>query len=158
MRNACISYQEMQSGEESVVCELVREVFDRFVAPQFSQRGIDEFREYARPEALAERARKAHKVILAIEGDELVGMIEIREGNHISLLFVSYTCQGRGIGRELVSRAFQHCDAVNSGITSISVHASPNSVGFYRAVGFIPEGSERTENGIRYTPMRSDCQ
>jgi GNAT superfamily N-acetyltransferase len=155
MRNGCISYQGMQPGEEAAVCELVHAVFDRLVAPQFSQQGIDEFRKYVRPEALAERAREGHKVILAHEGDALLGMIEIREAKHISLLFVDEAHQGRGIGRELISRAFQHCHAANAGITSVTVHASPNSVEFYRRVGFLPEGSERVENGIRYRPMHS---
>jgi hypothetical protein len=87
MRNGCISYQGMQPGEEAAVCELVHAVFDRLVAPQFSQQGIDEFRKYVRPEALAERAREGHKVILAREGDALLGMIEIREAKQIFAAF-----------------------------------------------------------------------
>ncbi len=156
MSDGCISYHEMQSGEEAVVCEFVRVVFDRFVAPQFSQRGIDEFRKYVRPEALAERAREGYKVILAEKGDILLGMIEIREAKHISLLFVEELHQGRGIGRELVSHAFRERDQLDRTI-SFTVHASPNSVGFYRRVGFVPEGTKRIENGIHYIPMRSDC-
>jgi len=156
MSNRSISYQWMQTGEEAAVCTLVQAVFDRLVAPQFSQQGVDEFRKYVRPEALVERAREGHEVILALEGDVLLGMIEIREPKHISLLFVDEAHQGQGIGRELVSRALQHCDELNAGIASITVHASPNSVGFYRKVGFLHEGSERIENGIRYFPMRSE--
>ncbi len=145
----------MRSGEEAAVCDLVQEVFDRFVAPQFSQQGIDEFRDYIRPEAFAERVGQGHKVILAVEGD-LLGMIEIREGKHISLLFVREAHQGRGIGRGLISQAFSHSDALDEASTPITVHASLNSAGFYGKMGFVAEGVETIENGIRYIPMRLD--
>jgi len=148
--------REMRAGEETKVSGLVREVFDRFVAPQFSQEGIDEFRDYVRAGALERRAGEGHIVLLAVENDALLGMIEMRQGNHISLLFVREAQQGRGIGRELVSRAVQCCGPVDEAAASIKVHASLNSVGFYRKVGFLPEGPERIEHGIRYIPMRMD--
>jgi GNAT superfamily N-acetyltransferase len=145
-----IEIREMLSGEEEAVCNLVLEVFDRFVASQFSQRGIEEFRDYLRVEALKRRAGEGHIILLAVENDALLGMIEMRQRNHISLLFVREAHQGRGIGRELVSHA------VTDAAASIQVHASLNSVGFYRKAGFLPEGPERIEHGICYIPMRMD--
>lgn len=156
MNEENITLREMLAGEETKVCGLVQEVFDRFVAPQFSQQGIDEFRDYVRAEALERRADEGHVILLAVEGDSLLGMIEMRHGNHISLLFVCEAHQGEGIGRELVARALQRCGDVADGGEPITVHASPNSVGFYRKAGFLPQGPERIEHGIRYIPMRLD--
>jgi GNAT superfamily N-acetyltransferase len=149
-----VAYREMHAGEETAVCDLVLDVFDRFVAAQFSQEGIDEFREYVRPEALAKRTRVGSVVFLAAENSELLGMVEVRNGNHISLLFVRGRHQGRGVGRGLMVQALQRCSEVQGPALSLTVHASPNSVAFYRKVGFEGEASERIENGIRYTPMR----
>lgn len=151
-----VVYREMFAGEEEEVCELVLRVFDRFVAPQFSQQGIGEFREYVKPDALEHRIREGQSVIIAIEDDAIVGMVEVREGMHISLLFVSETNQGRGIGRALVTKVLNCWNEVQDPQKTVTVHASANSVGFYRKVGFMPEGSERIENGIRFTPMRMD--
>jgi GNAT superfamily N-acetyltransferase len=148
--------REMLAGEEEMVCDLVLEVFDRFVAADFSQQGIDEFRGYVHAEALERRTHEGHTVLLAVEDDTLLGMIETRAGNHISLLFVREEHQGRGIGRALVMGTCQSWDESQESPMSVTVHASLDSVGFYRRVGFLPEGSERIENGIRYIPMRWD--
>jgi GNAT superfamily N-acetyltransferase len=144
----------MLAGEEDLVCDLVLEVFDRFVASDFSQQGIDEFRAYVNSEELERRTHEGHTVLLAVEHDTLLGMIETREGNHVSLLFVREAHQGRGIGRALIREAFPCRQDDQDSPTAVTVHASVNSVGFYREVGFLPEGTERIENGIRYIPMR----
>ena len=147
MNHGRLTYRDMTGGEEPVVCELVRRVFDQFVAPQFSRQGADEFLAYARPEGLAQRLLAGHIATLALDGGAPVGMIEIRDRARISLLFVDGAQQGRGVGRELVSRALRRCAEGAEGPVTVSVHASPNSV------GFCVEGPERIERGIRYVPM-----
>ena len=146
----------MASGEEQEVSSLVRRVFDRFVAPQFCAEGIDEFLSYVEPARFAERLAAGHAVILALDAEALVGMVEIRDRNRVSLLFVDESHQGKGLGRGLVSRAFRRCSTDADESVRVTVHASPNSVGFYETVGFRAEGPERTESGIRYVPMHAE--
>lgn len=156
MSKGSIVLRKMLAGEEAKVCSIVLEVFDRFVAPQFSQEGIEEFRDYVRPEALERRVGEGHIIFLAVEGDAILGMIELRHGNHVSLLFVRDAQQGRSIGRKLISQAVQCRSDIADVEASITVHASPNSVGFYRKIGFLPAGLERIDHGICYIPMRMD--
>ena len=40
-------YRAIKPGEENEVCSLVTRVFKSFVAPRYSQEGVDEFLKYA---------------------------------------------------------------------------------------------------------------
>jgi ribosomal protein S18 acetylase RimI-like enzyme len=83
----------------------------------------------------------------------MVGAIEVRNWDHISLFFVDGELQRKGIGRELWRRALQACLASRPDGDRITVHSSPNAVEAYRRLGFRVEGAEQTVNGIRFVPM-----
>jgi GNAT superfamily N-acetyltransferase len=133
---------------------LVAEVFTRDVAPSYKAEGVSEFLRYAAPEALVARSLQGHVALVADDQrHELVGVAEVRDFSHISLLFVQGVKQRQGIGRALVSRAVQLCRDRNPGGTTITVNASPNSVGAYERYGFVSTGLEQERNGIRFVPM-----
>ena len=146
-------YRDMQPGEETEVYNLIYQVFEEFIAPDFSQQGIDEFLSFASPEGLAARTQADNFVILALYQKQIVGMIEIRDYGHISLLFVDSEYQGSGIGTELIERSLGRCHSRNPGFDTMSVNSGPNSVTFYEKVGFRPMAPEQEQNGIRFVPM-----
>ena len=152
-----IQYRHIKCGEESAVAELVEAVFMAHVAPLYTPEGIEEFLGYAEVSEFTRRLQREHVILVAIAGvDEdaqIVGMIEIREQRHISLLFVAGAYQGRGIATELLARAIQLCRRVNPGLRALTVHASPNAAPIYRRLGFAPSAEEQVVHGIRYTPM-----
>lgn len=146
-----IEYRLMKRGEERAVCLLVRDVFDEFVAPDFSEEGVDGFLQYAHPRALARRCEGHHFVLVAARGDELLGMIEVGRFEHIGMLFVAQ--RGRGIARQLVHRALAVCKVKRPGLSRVTVHSSRYAEPIYRKLGFVTEGDERTEGGITFLPM-----
>jgi GNAT superfamily N-acetyltransferase len=148
-----ITYSPMQPGQEAAVCELILRVFDQFVAPGCTAEGEAEFRRYVEPEALAERAQAGHLVLVAVAGDEIVGAIEMRGCEHLSLLFVDPRYHGRGIGRALWTQALERCRQLKPDLQRISVNSSTYAVPFYRALGFRPDGPEQVRDGIRFVPM-----
>jgi predicted GNAT family N-acyltransferase len=148
----------MQAGEESVVCDLVARVFEAFVEPGFSPEGVEEFLGYTEPEALAQRAQDNHFVLVAATGDEIVGMIEVRNHDHVSLLFVDARVHRRGIGRGLVQRALDICLNGRPDLQQIDVNSSLYAVPAYERLGFRQVGPERVENGIRFVPMVLELQ
>ncbi len=141
----------MRPGEEGEVCTLVARVFNNFVAPDFPPEGIDEFYRYARPDAMARRSKEAGMVLVAEEDHRIVGMLELKDLDHISMLFVE--TQGRGVGRELVEQALQICREGAPEVQQVTVHASRYAVSAYGKLGFEADGPEQTENGITYLPM-----
>ena len=91
-------------------------------------------------------------LFVAVEGDNLIGLITLRSGNHISLLFVDEAYHRRGIGRALV-KYLQEFMLQNTKHTTITVNASPYGIPFYHQLGFHDTGAKTTKKGIIYTPM-----
>ncbi len=148
-----IGYRFMRAGEETEVAALVQRVFDRFVGPGFPEEGRREFLNYVRPEMIRHRFEAGNVVLVATAGDEVVGMVETRDNNHLSLLFVAEPYLRRGIGRELFTRALRICRTREPALTGITVNSSPYAVPVYEKLGFRPTGPEREQNGIRHIPM-----
>jgi len=146
-----ISYEEMRSGEEEAVCEIVELVFNQFVAPDYEPEGKAEFFKFANPTAMADRVRFGGFVIVAKESGKLVGILEFVPPDRIAMLFV--TQRGRGIARELLARAIKKARSVNPALSRVTVHSSPYAEAAYRKMGFRRTGNATTEHGIRYTPM-----
>jgi predicted GNAT family N-acyltransferase len=146
-----IIYRPLEPGEEADICDLVVEIFDEFVALDYSEEGRQEFYRYADPEALAARQGKNHFCLVAEMDDIIVGVIEIRDCNHISLLFVKE--RGRGIAKELFHRALNRCIGELSKISQVTVNSSPYAAPIYKRIGFRIVDEEKTENGITYIPM-----
>lgn len=149
-------YRFMQKGEEAKVCSLVEQVFNEFVAPDYDIQGIDEFFRYANPLALAERAGSDQTVIVAEQGSYLVGVIELRNCDHIAMLFFSH--RDRGIAKELIRRAVEECRKKKPEIKRITVNSSPYAEPFYFRMGFNPTAPLQKKNGIIFRPMAKDLE
>ncbi len=143
-----ITYRPMTPEEATVVCDLVTRVFNQFVAPTYAAEGAREFLRYVDPAKLVQRSQGNHSTIVAESQGQIVGMVEVRNGDHISLLFVDAREQKRGIARGLMQRviALENCQR-------ITVHSSPNAAPIYARLGFTPDGPEQTTHGIRFVPM-----
>ena len=82
----------------------------------------------------------------------MVGMITVRNGGHVSLLFVDEKYHRKGVGKSLIQYLCNYL-LTEAGISRITVNASPYGVGFYHKLGFRDTGLETEQSGIRYTPM-----
>jgi GNAT superfamily N-acetyltransferase len=88
--------------------------------------------------------------------DEVVGVIGMRDWNHIFLLFVDGGHQHKGIARKLVSKALGRGEIEGHHSEKVTVNSSPNAVGAYRRMGFVQTADEEIHNGIRAIPMMLD--
>lgn len=149
-----IVYRSLNYGEIPEIVRLMKGVFNDFIAPGYDPEGIDEFLNYIRGSAIAPRLKRNHFMQVAATSKHIVGVIEVRNYHHISLLFVARTFQRQGIATTLVQRAIALCLREDPDLKSVTVHADPQALPAYQAMGFSVTGSERLENGIRYIPMR----
>ena len=140
--------RDLRPGEEGEVCALVERCFREFVAPDFPPEGVEEFLSFAAPETLAERLEDDGRVLVAEEEGRIVGMIELKGCEHVTLLFVDSAAHGRGLGRRL-----ELCREGDPEVEKVTVNASRYAVPVYRRLGFEPAGPERTENGVTFHPM-----
>jgi GNAT superfamily N-acetyltransferase len=146
---------EFQIGQENAVSSFVRRVFDEFVAPDYSEEGNNTFYDYIDPQKIKERIESGVTFILyTMEGNDISGMIEIRNNDHISLLFVDKKYQGKGIARDLYKKSIEICLKNSPGPIEFTVNSSPFAVEIYEKLGFTKIEEEKTLNGIRYIPMK----
>jgi GNAT superfamily N-acetyltransferase len=132
--------------------DLVWAVFSHFEAPEYTQEGIDVFRDFIDLESIR-RMEEAGVLLFygAFEKDRIVGVIAVRGLSHISLLFVDPDYHRRGVARALFSE-IQRLVRAND-LSEITVNSSPFAVDFYKKVGFRALSPELEKQGIRYTPM-----
>lgn len=154
--DAPIRYRKIQKSDVNQVSAFIESVFIQFVAPEFSNQGIDEFLKYIQPETLINHFEKNHFGILASAGAMMVGVIVVRNDDHIALFFVDSRYQRKGIGKELFRRALEHCGRCDIRHSQITVNSSPNAVDAYRKLHFEPTDGEQCVNGIRFVPMTVD--
>jgi predicted GNAT family N-acyltransferase len=62
--------------------------------------------------------------------------------------------RGQGLGAALLSRLFEQ--AVNSGMWQVVISAQIQAMPFYRRYGFVEDGREYLDAGIRHMAMRRE--
>ncbi len=148
-----IVYRMMTPADAEAVSRLILESFTEFIAGGYSDEGRAEFTRYVQGAALVDRSRSNHCVLVALAGERPAGVIELRDNDHVSLLFVDSRFQRRGIARELLARAMSVARPAKPGLERVTVNSSPFGVPMYERLGFRQTGPERTVNGIVFIPM-----
>jgi predicted GNAT family N-acyltransferase len=133
---------------------LVEEVFLEFVAPDFSEEGVREFMKYLDIAGMRERMESNHFTFVAELEHEIAGMIEIRNCDHISLLYVAKKHQRKGICKCLFALSVEECLKNQPQSAELTVNASLYAEGVYERLGFVRTEPEKTINGIRFIPMK----
>jgi len=153
---ATVRCRPLAAGETRSVAALARRVFNASVAPGSSIAGRRAFLAYARPVRIRERLERRHRVLVAEMESRLAGMIEVRDGTHIAMLFVESGAQRRGVARALIAAAFagkRTGGRAGTARGAITVNATPGSVAAYLRLGFRVVGAERDSDGLPVVPM-----
>ncbi|MCR4739413.1 MAG: GNAT family N-acetyltransferase [Lachnospiraceae bacterium] len=133
--------------------QLAWDTFLIYEAPEYTREGINSFRSFIRDPILKKMFIMGEYLAYGAFIDrQIVGIIGIRNLNHISLLFVQSELHHRGIASTLIDRCAN--DLIQKGVRSMTVNSSPYAVGFYHKKGFEDISGEVITEGIRYTPMR----
>lgn len=134
------------------IISLVWKTFLRFEAEVYGTRGTETFQRFLFGDALREDFLSGRYVVyVAAVRTEIIGMISMRDIDHISLLFVDENYQRMGIGRSLVLRLWE--ELKRQGVERMTVNAAPYGLPFYDKMGFVRLCSELESEGIKYTPM-----
>lgn len=149
-----IKIEKFQPGQEAQVNSLIRRVYDGYIAGDYSDEGNRFFYDWIEPGKITERQREGRKMYVAEINSTIVGVVEVRENNHISLLFVDSAHHGKGIAKKLVAKAVSYCLQMDPALSKVFVHASPFSIPVYKKLGFVEQSDFIVEeNGMKYIPM-----
>jgi ribosomal protein S18 acetylase RimI-like enzyme len=153
MKSTFFSIRQAYKEEWTDIMALAWKVFLKYEAPDYTPKGVQSFQEFITNNTIFRMfLAGSYQVMVAVEGEKIVGMIALRDNTHVSLLFVESKYHKMGIGKSLIEYA-AHYLLSEIGAEKITVNASPYAVGFYHKIGFRDLGPEDECDGIRYTPM-----
>ena len=135
---------------------LVIRIVDELVVHDYLEDAVWEFLKCLQPNELTGNSLINHFVLTAEMHGEIVGTIEIREKNHISLFCVEKEYRRRGIGRRLLQKALECCIKYNPHLSEVSVNSLHGTVHIYKRLGFHTEYNVWMNHDISYTPMLLD--
>lgn len=151
--DALVTVRKATAEDWDSAMELAFRVFLKYEAEEYGPEGIKNFAQFVTDEDLKKMFLLGEYLLFVAEiDDKLIGLISLRSGNHISLLFVDENYHRRGIGTRLVKH-LQEYMLQNTKQQKLTVFASPYGVPFYHKIGFTDIGKETHKDGIIYTPM-----
>lgn len=143
---------QMSDWEETMT--MTWRTFMKFEAADYGMEGVENFKNFISDPMLRRMfLLGTYHMYVAIHGGKIVGMVSLRDKNHISLLFVDEAYHKKGIGRRLIDTigAFSKEEY---GKEEITVNASPYGLEFYKKVGFCSTSPLMSNGGIKYTSMK----
>ena len=125
--------------------DLVWRVFSEFEVPVFPPEGGKEYKR------IIEETREKKNIVFygAVAGGKVVGVLGMRENNHIGYFYVDSAYHKRGIGKALFLRMKEDYD-----LKEFTVNAAPYGIPIYTRLGFVPTDTEQNVNGVIFTPMK----
>ncbi len=147
-----VTVRSIVDGEWENAMGLAWKTFLKFEAPEYSQEGIDNFQDFITDQMLRRMFLLGeYRVYGAFYRGELIGIVSLRNKEHISLLFVDENFHRCGVATKLMEQ-MKSLEKELGGYR-LTVNASPYAVGFYHKTGFVDTDIEQTKDGIRFTPM-----
>ncbi|WP_346286843.1 GNAT family N-acetyltransferase [Zoogloea sp.] len=122
--------------------------FARSVADTVSEEGVSTFSRVADGGAFLGRMKVDNLMLVAEDDEAIRGVIELKEGRHLAMLFVAPDYQRKGVGKRLLSAALDHAR-----VNTVTVRASLSSVPAYKKYGFECTGEVGESAGLTYQPM-----
>lgn len=133
--------------------EMVWKTFLKFEGNDYTEEGINNFFEFISDGKIYDMfLRGEYQLMIALDGNRVVGAGSIRNRTFLSLLFVDEDYHRQNIGRTIINAL---CDYIKNeeGERYMSLKASPYAVNFYRKLGFKIVAPEESYSGIRVTAM-----
>lgn len=142
---------EMKLEELKETIALVKKVFDEFETPYYSKEGVQNFYKFIDFNIILKQLNNNFKIFVIKDKEKIIGMVCIRDCNHIAMLFVDKEYHRQGIGTKLVNKAIEYCKVKTQIMT---VNSSPYAIEFYHKLGFKDTDKLKTEDGITFLPMK----
>ncbi|BCD85922.1 hypothetical protein PSm6_23290 [Pseudomonas solani] len=140
--------RKMEPADIDAVSTLCMAAFNASVAPTLPAQGIETFAKVAAAEAFLQRLQGDNLMLVYEDAGSLRGILELKEGRHLAMLFIDPEHQRQGIGQALVTAMTAHAR-----VDPITVRASLTSVGAYLRYGFQCSGEPGEFAGLTYQPM-----
>lgn len=145
-----------EQKEFSQALDLIKTTFDEFEAPDYSEEGQKEFKNFIQKESISKLLKNNQLIMWGyLKDNQLIGIVAVRPPNHIALLFVDKNYHRQGIARLLFATAVEQIKTTTS-YQEITVNSSPYAEMAYKHLGFTKTGELQIVNGIQFIPMKKE--
>lgn len=145
--------RDASHADAQALSELVHTSFSALAAADWSQSAGATFLAESAPHSLAAAIGSSVLALVASSADRPVGFLLMPSPRLLALLFVHPDCLRKGVGTKLWERARSTIEASHPEVQTVELNATPNSVRFYRSLGFAPISKEFEFRGCRATRM-----
>ena len=151
MNKSEITYSALNINEIPEAYSLVREVYNELVSSENTKQGNDVFYDFIKFEEAKKRLSEISFAIIAKIDSRICGIIEIKNYNHVCLLFVKKEMMRQGLAKTMFKLAIDKCIQKNSDY--IDVNSSLYAIPIYEKLGFSQTEDKKLVNGIQFIPM-----
>jgi len=147
--------KEVPAKDVPQAIDLVNRVFAEFVAVDYGEQGRNTFEAYLKTklQEVSSALKSGNKQMWAYyQGNQILGVIAIKNISHISLMFVDKAHHRQGIARQLFQTLLEELRTQN--VTQLTVNSSPYAVKAYEHLGFVQTQEQQEKDGILFIPMR----
>ena len=140
-----MEFLKLPKERNSECLDLVWRVFSELETPLFGEEASADYKR------IIEETREKNDIIFygALDNDRVVGVLGMRENNHIGYFYIDREYHRRGIGKSLFN--LMKGDYERKVFT---VNAMPTGVNAYCALGFEQTGDLENRCGVVTTPMK----
>jgi predicted GNAT family N-acyltransferase len=149
-----ILIDNLRIDEISFVSNMINNTFDEFVGKDYTEEGNNTFKDYIKPQNISDRLNdKSSQFFIARNGNEIIGILEIKNKDHITLFFIEKEFHGKGIGKKLFKYYLSITKNNDPGIKMITVNSSIYAEKIYSRLGFTKTSEIQEKDGMKYIPM-----
>ncbi len=140
-----ISVKKLGKERIDECLDTVWSVFSQFEVPIFPDEGAVTYKNTIE----ATRKNKDICFYAALHNDKVVGVLGLRENNHIGYFYIDSKYHGLGLATDLFNLMKN-----DTGAKEITVNAMIYGVPVYTHLGFSPSEPTKTVDGVTFTPMK----
>ena len=147
-----VTIRPARHEDVDAISGLVTTLSQAFIAPLYSATGAAVLLEGMTGEETRKRMELGFRYLVAVDGEQIVGVGAIKENSHLYHLFVAESHHGKGIARRLWENLRDTALAAgNPG--RITVNSSRYAVPVYERFGFVKDGGITEKNEVTCQPM-----